>query len=44
MFTRGLWQIHPEELEDTGVKVNTDDPDYTATDLNAHLGYLTVAR
>jgi NAD(P)-dependent dehydrogenase (short-subunit alcohol dehydrogenase family) len=31
------------ELEDAGIKVNSADPGYTATDLNAHRGQQTVA-
>jgi NAD(P)-dependent dehydrogenase (short-subunit alcohol dehydrogenase family) len=30
------------ELRDTGIKVNSVDPGYTATDLNQHRGYQTV--
>jgi NAD(P)-dependent dehydrogenase (short-subunit alcohol dehydrogenase family) len=30
------------ELKDTAIKVNSADPGYTATDLNAHSGYRTV--
>jgi NAD(P)-dependent dehydrogenase (short-subunit alcohol dehydrogenase family) len=30
------------ELRDTTIKVNSADPGYTATDLNAHRGYQTV--
>ena len=31
------------ELKDSGIKVNSADPGYTATDLNAHRGYQTTA-
>jgi NAD(P)-dependent dehydrogenase (short-subunit alcohol dehydrogenase family) len=30
------------ELKDTGIKVNSADPGFTATDLNGHRGYKTV--
>jgi NAD(P)-dependent dehydrogenase (short-subunit alcohol dehydrogenase family) len=30
------------ELRDTGIKVNSADPGFTATDLNGHRGYQTV--
>jgi NAD(P)-dependent dehydrogenase (short-subunit alcohol dehydrogenase family) len=30
------------ELKDTGIKVNSADPGFTATDMNAHRGYKTV--
>jgi NAD(P)-dependent dehydrogenase (short-subunit alcohol dehydrogenase family) len=30
------------ELNDTGIKVNSADPGFTATDLNGHRGYQTV--
>jgi len=30
------------ELKDTAIKVNSADPGFTATDLNAHRGYKTV--
>jgi NAD(P)-dependent dehydrogenase (short-subunit alcohol dehydrogenase family) len=30
------------ELRDTGIKVNSVDPGFTATDLNQHRGYQTV--
>ena len=30
------------ELRDTGIKVNSADPGFTATDLNDHRGYQTV--
>lgn len=32
------------ELKDTKIKVNSADPGYTATDLNGHSGYKTVAQ
>jgi NAD(P)-dependent dehydrogenase (short-subunit alcohol dehydrogenase family) len=32
------------ELKDTGIKVNAANPGFTATDLNAHRGYQTVAQ
>jgi len=32
------------ELKDTGIKVNSADPGFTATDLNDHRGYKTVAQ
>ncbi|MCM3870349.1 MAG: SDR family oxidoreductase [Pyrinomonadaceae bacterium] len=32
------------ELKDTPIKVNSADPGYTATDMNAHSGYKTVAQ
>lgn len=34
--------ILAHELKDTNIKVNSADPGYTATDLNAHRGYKTV--
>jgi NAD(P)-dependent dehydrogenase (short-subunit alcohol dehydrogenase family) len=30
------------ELKDAGIKVNSADPGFTATDLNGHRGYQTV--
>jgi NAD(P)-dependent dehydrogenase (short-subunit alcohol dehydrogenase family) len=30
------------ELKDTGIKVNSANPGFTATDLNGHRGYQTV--
>jgi len=30
------------ELRDTGIKVNSADPGFTATDLNAHRGLQTI--
>jgi NAD(P)-dependent dehydrogenase (short-subunit alcohol dehydrogenase family) len=30
------------ELKDTGIKVNSADPGFTATDLNSHRGYQTI--
>jgi NAD(P)-dependent dehydrogenase (short-subunit alcohol dehydrogenase family) len=30
------------ELRNTGIKVNSADPGFTATDLNAHRGRLTI--
>ena len=32
------------ELRDSGIKVNSADPGFTATDLNAHRGYQTIAQ
>lgn len=32
------------ELKDTNIKVNSADPGFTATDLNAHSGYKTVGQ
>lgn len=32
------------ELKGTSIKVNSDDPGFTATDLNGHRGYQTVPR
>ena len=32
-----------KELHETGIKVNSADPGYTATDLNGHSGHQTVA-
>lgn len=34
--------ILAHELKDTGIKVNSADPGFTATDLNGHQGYKTV--
>jgi NAD(P)-dependent dehydrogenase (short-subunit alcohol dehydrogenase family) len=30
------------ELKDSGIKVNSADPGFTATDLNNHRGYQTI--
>jgi len=30
------------ELKDTGIKVNSADPGFTATDLNNHRGHQTI--
>jgi len=32
------------ELKDTKIKVNSADPGFTATDMNEHRGYKTVAQ
>ena len=32
------------ELKDSGIKVNSADPGFTATDLNNHRGYQTIAQ